>query len=209
MDTRTLHYVYDPLCGWCYATAPLLEAAVDDGLKIALHAGGMMMGPGRQMGSVTLRSFVLPHVHRITAMTGQQFGDAYTNRLLQDPEAAFDSEPPITAILAAGERGVALLAKIQRAQFVEGRRFADRAVLLDLAEEIGLEPDAFAAAFDESSGEGTRQHVLASCALLHRVGGSGFPTFCYQQRGAWKMLDSSRYLGQVAEWRAALAAIFP
>ena len=22
-----LHYIYDPLCGWCYGAAPLVEAA--------------------------------------------------------------------------------------------------------------------------------------------------------------------------------------
>ncbi|MEG1327174.1 MAG: DsbA family protein, partial [Janthinobacterium sp.] len=23
----TLHYIFDPLCGWCYGAAPLVEAA--------------------------------------------------------------------------------------------------------------------------------------------------------------------------------------
>ena len=31
MNDTTLHYVYDPLCGWCYGAAPLLEAAADLG----------------------------------------------------------------------------------------------------------------------------------------------------------------------------------
>lgn len=41
MTQATLHYVFDPLCGWCYAAAPLIEAAGQiDGLNIVMHAGG-------------------------------------------------------------------------------------------------------------------------------------------------------------------------
>ncbi|MCF3992670.1 DsbA family protein, partial [Pseudomonas aeruginosa] len=27
MNDLTLHYLYDPLCGWCYGASPLLAAA--------------------------------------------------------------------------------------------------------------------------------------------------------------------------------------
>ena len=27
MTTSILHYVYDPLCGWCYAAEPLVKAS--------------------------------------------------------------------------------------------------------------------------------------------------------------------------------------
>jgi hypothetical protein len=27
MNQPTLHHIYDPLCGWCYAVAPLVRAA--------------------------------------------------------------------------------------------------------------------------------------------------------------------------------------
>ncbi|RLR78637.1 protein-disulfide isomerase, partial [Pseudomonas aeruginosa] len=26
MNDLTLHYLYDPLCGWCYGASPLLAA---------------------------------------------------------------------------------------------------------------------------------------------------------------------------------------
>ena len=48
MNDTTLHYVYDPLCGWCYGAAPLLRAAAGiPGLRIALHAGGLWLGARR------------------------------------------------------------------------------------------------------------------------------------------------------------------
>ncbi|MGL6011675.1 MAG: DsbA family protein, partial [Shewanella oncorhynchi] len=41
---RTLHAIIDPLCGWCYAAAPLLDAAAKAGFTIKLHGGGMLTG---------------------------------------------------------------------------------------------------------------------------------------------------------------------
>ena len=41
MATPILHYVYDPLCGWCYAAEPLVEAAAAAGVPIVLHGGGL------------------------------------------------------------------------------------------------------------------------------------------------------------------------
>ena len=44
MET-VLHYIYDPLCGWCYAAEPLIEAvalAAPGNLAIRLHGGGLL-----------------------------------------------------------------------------------------------------------------------------------------------------------------------
>ena len=91
----------------------------------------------------------MPHDERIAGLSGQPFGADYFDGLLRDGGAVFDSEPPTTAILAAENlagRGLDLLKRIQRAHYVEGRRIADPAVLRDLAAEIGLDADAYAAA---------------------------------------------------------------
>ena len=139
-----LHYIYDPLCGWCYGAAPLVEAArAVPGLAIALHGGGMMAGSNRQPVTDALRRYVMPHDERIAGLSGQPFGADYFDGLLRDGGAVFDSEPPTTAILAAENlagRGLDLLKRIQRAHYVEGRRIADPAVLRELAAEIGLTP---------------------------------------------------------------------
>jgi putative protein-disulfide isomerase len=193
----TLHYIYDPLCGWCYGAAPLVAAAESiEGLRVELHAGGMMTGTRRQR-VVDLRGFVRTHNERVTALTGQEFGDAY-QRLQLDEDAVYDSEPPTTAILAAGERGLEMLRALQRAQYREGRRIAERAVLEDLAQEIGL-PE-FTVAYDRCWGELTRAHIEDSRALLARLGGQGFPTFALQDT----RMESAGFLGKPAAWRDRL-----
>ena len=69
MVSATLHYYYDPLCGWCYGAAPLTAAAAAvPGLRVALHAGAMMSGANRQPVSPQLRNYVMPHDQRIHAV---------------------------------------------------------------------------------------------------------------------------------------------
>ncbi|MCY1201818.1 hypothetical protein D9M72_132890 [compost metagenome] len=206
----TLHYIFDPLCGWCYAAAPLVEAArALPGLDIALHGGGMMTGGNRQPVTDALRRYVMPHDERIAGLTGQPFGEDYFNGLLRDSGAVFDSEPPTTAILAAqalGGRGLDLLQRIQRAHYVQGLRVADPAVLAALAADIGLDPAAFGAAFAAAQGAETASHIAASRQLLARLGGSGFPTLALERAGTCTLLEPSRYLGRPAQWQADLRA---
>jgi len=183
METTRLHYIYDPFCGWCYASAPLLAAARGL-LPVTAHGGGMMAGSNRQPVTDRLRNYVMPHDRRIAAMTGQPFGQA------------------------GGEgRDLDLLARLQRAHYVEGRRIADAGVLAEMAADIGLDRPAFEAAYAAREGQPTRDHIAKSRALLAHAGGQGFPTFALERNGRYRVLDTGRYLGHVDEWRAALAEL--
>jgi len=206
--TPTLHYIFDPLCGWCYGAAPLVEAARGiAGLSVEPHGGGMMTGSNRQPVTDALRRYVMPHDERIAGLTGQPFGADYFDGLLRDHGAVFDSEPPTTAILAAqtlAGRGLDLLRRMQRAHYVEGRRIADPAVLRALAGEIGLDAAAFEAAYAAAEGAATAAHIAASRRLLAQVGGTGFPTLALERNGVHTMLEPSRYLGRPEQWQAHL-----
>ena len=204
----TLHYIHDPLCGWCYGAAPLVKVARGI-LPVVAHAGGMMTGAQRRPVTPELRAFVLGHDRRIAQVSGQAFGVAYSDGLLIDHSAVLDSAPPTTAVLAAeavGQRGLDLLARLQTAHYVEGRRIADLPVLQALAEELGLDGAAFAQAYGQWAGAATLAHITESRALLNRVGGQGFPTFVLAIEARWQRVDIGPYLGQPEAWRAWLLA---
>ena len=204
LKTSTLHYIYDPFCGWCYGAAPLFKASCGiDGLSLQLHGGGMMAGDRRQPVTAALRGFVMQHDQRIAGLSGQPFGSNYQDGLLRDTGAVFDSEAPTTALLAAEAFGkeVELLDRLQHAHFMEGRRIADAAVLVELAQEIGIDPAVFQDEYTRVKGASTQQHIDGSIALLHRVGGAGFPTFALERGGAITMLPSAQFLGRPQDWR--------
>jgi putative protein-disulfide isomerase len=127
--------------------------------------------------------------------------------LLRDLGAVFDSEPPITAMLAADAlrgQGPELLARVQTAHYVEGRRIAEAGVLVELAVGIGLDAEAFERAFLQLQGDTTREHIQASRALLARVGGSGFPTFVQEHDGRLQRLDTQAWYGSPQAFAAWL-----
>lgn len=203
-----LHYIYDPLCGWCYGAKPLVQAA-QAVLPVIAHGGGMMTGANRQTVSPQLRNYVMPHDRRIAEFTGQPFGEAYFEGLLRDQAAVFDSAPPIAAVLAAEQiagRGLELLGRLQSAHYLEGRRIADEAVLLELASAIGLEPRAFQSAFKDVD---TARHIKESRALLANVGGQGFPTFALEQNGQFTLIDIGPWLGKPEAFAAWLSQSLP
>ena len=220
MSTATLHYIYDPLCGWCYGSAPLVKAAREiGGLQFVLHGGGMMAGSARQLASEGLREFIMPHVARITGMTGQPFAEAYTNGLLRDPTAMLDSEPPTAAILAveaAAGRGADMLAHMQKAHYIEGRALSDRAPSKTprrrprdrcrRPRRVRRAPHGRTAHALRCSAPSAYARACPRRRLLSRVGGQGFPTFALETPRGLAMLDSARWLGKPAEWRATVEA---
>lgn len=131
--------------------------------------------------------------------------------LLRDTTAVLDSTPPIAAILAAQKlsgQGLAMLRRIQRAHYVDGRRVADQPVLQALAEEIGLDRIAFAKNYEEMLRDPTQEHIARSKLLLARVGGNGFPTFVWERTGGdVAILDCSPYLGQQLAWAEHLSGL--
>ena len=142
----------------------------------------------------------MDHDQRVAALTGQPFGDAYFNGLLRDTGAVFDSGPPIDAILAAdqlGGRGLDMLKRIQKAHYLEGRRVAERGVLVDLAADIGLPEATFGPALEKVTGPAAAKHIAASRDLLRRVGGQGFPIFAFDAGRGLETLDAARHFGRV------------
>lgn len=193
-----LHYIYDPLCGWCYGVKPLIDVARGI-LPVVAHGGGMMAGAQRRPVSVQLRDYVMPHDQRIAEYTGQPFGQAYFEGLLRDTSAVFDSSPPTTAVLAAEQlagRGLELLGRLQTAHYVDGRRISDKDVLMAVATEMGLEVDGFLTAYNGIEGEATQAHFNASRSLLAQVGGQGFPTLVIEREGQYQVVDPGLYLGK-------------
>lgn len=209
MNPVILHYIYDPLCGWCYGAAPLVKAAREV-VAVRAHAGGMMTGPRRQPVTPHLREFVMTHDKHIAQLTGQHFSDAYFNGLLRNPGAVFDSEPPIAAMLAAEQiagRGLDIIARLQIAHYVEGRLIADREVLIEVAETMGLSREGFAKALDHQTVSGVLAHIQATRRFMNRVGAKGFPTFALEARGTVQIVEINGYLGQPGNLQAWLRTI--
>ncbi|HHQ4599936.1 TPA: DsbA family protein [Aeromonas veronii] len=201
----TLHYVYDPLCGWCYGAAPLLQAAATiAGLKIELHAGGLWMGSRRQPMGEALRDYVRPHDQRIEALTGQHFGERYFNELLLREGCLLDSEPPIRAVLAVtalGGDGLVMLHRIQQSHYRDGIWIGEPAFLATLAAEQGISAEEFQQAYLQAP---LLQHLADSLGWMKRLGGQGYPTLGLMHNGKVSAVRVADFLSDPAGLRQHL-----
>lgn len=202
---KTVHYIYDPLCGWCYAAERLVETLAHAGLDIQLHAGGLF---NRTQLPAATREHIRHSDARIAQLSGQEFGDAYLNGLLMDDATVYDSAPTIAAILAAqtlqANSGLAMLKAIQHAHYRDGRRVVEPQTLADLAESIALPRAAFAQTYQECAGKPLQQHITATRQLMSRVGAQGFPSFVLQQGQQLQAIRHEAHYAQPDDFAAQI-----
>lgn len=201
--TATLHYIYDPLCGWCYGAEPLAWAAAGvSGLALSLHAGALWPEPTQLPEH--MRRYIQQADQRIAQMSGQPFGAPYLSGSLLDPTLVLDSRPVIAAVLAAqsldASKALPMLKGIQHAHYEQGRRVVEEGTLLDIAESIGLDRAAFAAA---ERAVPVDRHIAESRELMNQLGAQGFPTFVLQIDSDWFAVPHGRFASapaKFAEW---------
>lgn len=209
MNKITLHYIYDPYCGWCYAAAPLIAIAANHpNIELELHGGGMLAGDSRLHLDEQFRQYIMQSDKRIAAMTGQIFGDDYIN-MLHEPNLVMDSTPPQTAILAATKqnKGVEMLKAIQKAHYISGRHIRDPQILSAIADEIGLDGKKYQQDYKLCEQTETAAHIQNSKALLAQSGSSGFPTLLIKQQDKWLKVPLQNYLGDPTKWQNFLDSL--
>jgi putative protein-disulfide isomerase len=198
-----LHYIYDPLCGWCYGAEPLVWAATKvDGLALRLHAGGLWPQPTRLPEHT--RRYIQQADQRVGQMSGQPYGEPYLNGLLLDPELVLESRPVIAAVLAAQRldetKALPMLRAIQHAHYERGQHVVRESTLRQAAAEVGLDAATFAEALQTVPVD---EHIAASQELMNNVGAQGFPTFVLQMGDEWFAVPHSRFAStpeRFAEW---------
>jgi putative protein-disulfide isomerase len=198
-----LHYIYDPLCGWCYGAEPLVWAASKvDGLALRMHAGGLWPQPTRLPDQT--RRYIAQADARVGQISGQPYGEPYLKGLLSDPELVLESRPVIAAVLAAQaldeDQALPMLRAIQHAHYERGQHVVRESTLRELAAELGLDADEFEQARKSVLVD---EHIAESQELMNNVGAQGFPTFVLQIGNDWFAVPHGRFAStpaKFAEW---------
>jgi putative protein-disulfide isomerase len=189
MAQPILWYFADPMCSWCWGFAPVMAQLRDryhDRLKFALVLGGLRTGTAAPL-SPAGRAEILHHWHDVQARTGQGF--LFEGAL---PEGfVYDTEPACRAVACMADIDPALVfpmfLALQQAFYQEGRDVTQSAVLLDLALELGVEGNAFLAAFESDM---ARQRTQAHFKLTRDRGIRGFPTLVLQSAQDFHVLTN-------------------
>ena len=209
----TVTYLFDPLCGWCYAAAPALNYLQGvEGIEVALAPTGLFAGAGARPMDAQFAAYAWANDQRIQQLTGQPFTQAYRNRILGAANGRFDSGPATLALTAvaqtAPERELDALHALQHARYVEGRDNADPTVIADVLHALGLtQAAALLTAPDAALLRATEERVAKAQAVLHAVGARGVPQLVVAgQGGALQWLGGETLLGPHEQLLARLQA---
>jgi putative protein-disulfide isomerase len=196
-----LHYLFDPLCGWCYAASPLLARLSErfgDRLELVFHPGLLFAQPHEI--DRAYREHIIGADQRIAALTGVEFGAPYIERVRTAPVLRYHSELPAAAVVAVMSLqpalGLPMLEAIQRSHYVHGADVGDAATLSALAQSLGLAPQAFEPALERSRRSLLPGLAEAARRLSQAVGGNGFPTLVLERDGQYQKLDHGSAYGK-------------
>ena len=202
--TLRFDYIFDPLCGWCYASAPALAALARAWPgRLALRPSGLFADAGARDLTPDWARHAWVNDQRIAAMTGQVFSTAYHDQVLQGAAKRFDSGPLNRALTAVRALDAALepqvLARLQTARYVQGLDTASAAVVAQVTaqalQEAGhtLNADAFAQRLhsDAALAQATQARTQATQALMRERGVRGVPQLLVSVDGAVRSVDSA------------------
>ena len=188
MNALKLYYFFDPLCGWCYASAPALaglaEAFPD---SLTLMPSGLFSDENARDISPEWAAYAWRNDQRIEQITGQSFSTAYYNHVLHGDNLRFDSGPATRAMTLIGtiERTLEheFLNTMQQARYIQGLDTANLQVLGLVAETIaakkGIEIPAnefsVQIANDSQLAAITKERITLTQQFMQRLNISGVP----------------------------------
>jgi putative protein-disulfide isomerase len=178
----TLHYLFDPLCGWCYGASPAISAlAGEPGIAVELRPTGLFAGAGARTMDDAFAAYAWTNDQRIQQLTGQRFTERYRQQVLADRQRPFDSGPAMLALTAVAltdaDRELDTLQAIQHARYVDGQDVTSTTTLAELLNGLGLaQPAARLANPDAELLAADRARAARGQALMREFGARGVPT---------------------------------
>lgn len=167
---KTLVYLYDPLCGWCYgAGGPLPQVLESTCIALRLIPTGLFSGSGARAMDDDFAAYAWSNDQRIERLTGQVFSERYRDQVLADRLQGFDSAPSTLALsavsLTSPEHEFEALKAIQAARYVDGLDVTRLETLTAVLADLGL----------DAAAQRWRVRIRACCRPTMIVWGRGVP----------------------------------
>lgn len=189
MSEKTLWYIADPMCSWCWGFSPVIEEIRNECgtlVKVELLLGGLRPGTKEPMPS-SQREEILHHWHNVERVTGQpfQFEGAMPEGFI------YDTEPASRAVLAVSQIAPDLtfpfLKTVQTAFYAEQQNVTSPEVLAQLATNVGLDAQRFSQVFESDA---VKKLTLAQFHKTRLWGVHGFPAVIGQSRADHTLLTN-------------------
>jgi predicted DsbA family dithiol-disulfide isomerase len=196
--------IIDTICPWCYVGKKRFERALAlrPQPSVEINWRPFQLNPNMPAGGVDRDTYVsrkfggadrARRVHASLIETGEQEGIEFRFDLMKRTPNTVDSHRLIWAAARSGLQSEAVRA-VFRAYFTQGKDIGDRAVLVEIAAAIGLDP---ADIRDVLAGEDGRAEILAFDDMARGLGVSGVPCYIIDRRYAVSGAQSPEVFLQV------------
>ncbi|KIO49210.1 DsbA family protein [Nitrosospira sp. NpAV] len=189
MNEKTLWYIADPMCSWCWGFSPVIEAIRREygaPLKVELLLGGLRPGTKDPMPS-TQREEILRHWHAVQRRTGQpfKFEGAMPTGFIYNTEPA--SRGVVAASIIDSHTVFPFFKAVQSAFYVEQQDVTTAVVLTRLAADVGLNAGYFSRVFESDT---AKHQTLDHFQKVRQWGVHGFPTTIMQDATSYSVLTN-------------------
>ncbi|MGF1683996.1 DsbA family protein [Photobacterium minamisatsumaniensis] len=173
-----LYYVYDPMCSWCWGYKPTwdkIREALSDHVEVVYVLGGLAPDSDTPMPEA-MQVQIASYWKKIEQYLGTPFNHDFWTK--NTPRRS--TYPSCRAIIAARSQGAELimLEAIQKAYYLEAKNPSHDAILISLAEDLGLDSAMFKAEFLSNR---TQDLLLEELAFARSIGGNSFPSLIVEK----------------------------
>jgi putative protein-disulfide isomerase len=172
-----IYYVYDPLCGWCFAYAPIMEKLAQefkDQVEFVVVPGGMIIGenvrPIREIAPYLLQA--IPSLEEIS---GVKMGEPYIALVKEGSYIASSYQPSLAMVVFKSfhtGRDVEYAHKVQQSYFIEAKDIMGDSLYKELAVQFEVSPEEFMKRMSDTAYQSKTQEHFDFAAYLNT---KGFP----------------------------------
>jgi putative protein-disulfide isomerase len=173
------------MCSWCWGYRPAwswLKTALPADIEVVNVLGGLAPDTDAPMPE-SMRQAICSHWKRIHTLLGTEFNFDFWTRC-QPRRDTYKSCRAVVVAASMGKEEEMILA-IQQAYYLRALNPSDSEVLVQLAAELGLDRDDFAAELISAATQSALQRQLA---LRDRLGVNSFPSLVLSLNGQRKRI---------------------
>jgi putative protein-disulfide isomerase len=185
----TLYYFHDPMCSWCWAFRPLwteIVTGLPDYVKSQRVLGGLAPDTDQPMPTdmqVKLQSTWLKIQQTVP---GTPFNFEFWEKCTPRRSTYAACRTVIAARRQGQKYEEVMILAIQQAYYLEARNPAERSILLELANEIGLDGSLFSRDLESPT---VHEALLKEIELTRSMEIKGFPTLLLKKAGVLTVIQ--------------------
>lgn len=186
---KILYYVHDPMCSWCWAfnaTWQSIQVQLPASIEVRYVLGGLAPDSDVAMAD-DMQKNISANWYRIQQ---QVPGTPFNHDFWTVCQPRRSTYPACRAVMAAKEQNAqseqSMILAIQQAYYLKAKNPSNDDVLIECAEQIGLDGEQFAQALNNPS---IQQQLLAEIKYARQLGVNSFPSLVLEEAGHTRVLE--------------------